>query len=105
MKRGERTVVSYHLMECSYSVSTAKLGHIGANAVNIARDVVAGVGAVEVGHESWDLPVFGVGAGDDDFDEDLVCLWRGYRCIGELASDAMGLVFVDLDFFHDGRGR
>lgn len=62
-------------MEGSDAVARLELEDVGPDFLNDAGDVVALVnyGGADVGK----LPVFGVGAGDDDFDQDLVIVGRG----------------------------
>lgn len=69
---GPGAVRTQHDMETHDSVALLELGHIAADLVDVASDIIALV-AVDVeplGH----LPILGVGAGVDDLDEDLVRL-------------------------------
>jgi hypothetical protein len=69
---GIRAARSVHLVETRDTVARAEVGDVGADFGDSAADVVALVYAhVEVvGHGMF--PVFGVAAGDGDFDEDFV---------------------------------
>lgn len=63
-----------HLVERGHPIPGLELEDVGANLLDNAGNVIALVGgaAKDVGQ----LPVFGVGARDDDFDENLVCRRR-----------------------------
>jgi hypothetical protein len=68
---GEGTAWREHFVKRSDAVAGAELVDLGADAVDYARDVVAGIGVVVFDYVG-DFPVFGVGAADNDADDELL---------------------------------
>ena len=61
-----------HVVEGGHAVAFLELGHLVADGLDDAGDVVALVGIRAAGRVPFgEFPVFGVGAADDDFGENL----------------------------------
>jgi hypothetical protein len=63
-------------VEGGNAIARLELEDVGAHGLDNASDVIALVDD-GVGADVRELPVFGVAAGHDDFDEDLVVVWLG----------------------------
>jgi hypothetical protein len=68
-------------MECGHSVTNFKLCNILSYSMDGPCDVVALVhlNIVQVPH----LPVFRIGAADDDLDDNLIIVWGWDACVFE----------------------
>lgn len=85
-----RAIWLEHLVESGHAVTRLELEHIRADLVDVSGDIVALVQRL-AWYPFGNLPVLGVGAADDDLDDDLLGARLGLGRVADLNLGACGL--------------